>query len=229
MIGTLAWKEYREQRSVWLTLAALEVAVLVGAVMLLEPLLEPSGNLHVAVLGTFLAVVLVCTYGLVCGAMLLAGEREAGTLPFLQTLAGQRTPLWTTKAAMGAALTVGQILLVAGAILVVGAFPSLVGRHGLVWPMILFVLPLATFAWGMLSSALFANVLAAAALALGMFLVAQLPIVALVTATGSDWLGGVGEGVLGLIALSASRRWFCSDRLEKGPRVERLSDGRVML
>ena len=38
-----------------------------------------------------LAVVLVAwAYGLICGAMLLAGEREMGTLPFLDALPGLR-------------------------------------------------------------------------------------------------------------------------------------------
>ena len=46
-------------------------------------------------------IVLSWTYGLICGAMLLAGERGVGTLPFLDALPGLRWRLWLAKCLAG--------------------------------------------------------------------------------------------------------------------------------
>jgi hypothetical protein len=238
MIGTLAWKEYREQRSVWVALAGLAAVLLWGLVELLEPMgLTPAGSSKMEILGG-LAVVLACAYGLVSGALLLAGERETGTWGFLQALAGRRTPLWTTKAAMGAAMTLGQALVIMVLLMILGVFEPVYHWHGPFWLMVVLILPLVTFAWGLLSSALCRNVLVAAAIAIGLFLATELPVVLLVVFTHSAEVGGLGPVALGLIAfqvvlgleaLGASWRVVCQDRPRRKTGRQRSAAWRVLL
>ena len=89
MIASLVWKEYREQRIAWAALAFVGAATLFALPELPAPRgleWEPQARDEVAS-----SVVLVAwAYGVICGAMLLAGEREAGTLPFLDALPGLR-------------------------------------------------------------------------------------------------------------------------------------------
>ena len=53
-------------------------------------------------------------YGLICGAMLLAGEREMGTLPFLDALPGLRRQLWRAKCLAGVLLVIAQVAVLMG-------------------------------------------------------------------------------------------------------------------
>src|SRR5262249_56577772 len=90
---TLFWKEWREHRHVWLLMAALGAVLLVGLSLVLP---TESGNAETPLVVA--ALVLAVTYGLVCGAMMLAGEHECGTLAFLDTLPALRLRLWGGKA-----------------------------------------------------------------------------------------------------------------------------------
>ena len=77
MIRTLAWKEYREHRSIWFTMVLL-TGVIALAIAQFPSLEDPTDvRLGLAVLG------LAAVYGVVCGAMMLAGERENGTRALL--------------------------------------------------------------------------------------------------------------------------------------------------
>jgi len=100
MTGVLVWKEYREQRLVWLAMAVLALGVLVLV----------DGPSQAPMVLTVLFCILVYTYGLVVGAILLAGEREAGTATFLRVLPASRLALWRVKAATGGALVLAQVL-----------------------------------------------------------------------------------------------------------------------
>src|SRR5690606_22470874 len=72
MIRVLLWKEYREQRAVWLTLALLVVGALVSLTRLYTPAeLEHRWLPHFFL--RLLPFLGAWTYGLVCGAMLMAG------------------------------------------------------------------------------------------------------------------------------------------------------------
>jgi hypothetical protein len=109
----LCWKEWREHRLIWLTVAVLAVVVVVGMYLTLAPLGAQSLRQDPGLQHVLLSAVLILAvaYGLVCGGMMFAGEREAGTLTFLEVLAGQRFLIWRTKLAVGVVLTIAQTLV----------------------------------------------------------------------------------------------------------------------
>jgi hypothetical protein len=94
MMRTLLWKEYREHRAVWLLLALIAFLVFGGLNEVIR--LQGRGLFSPDDLALF-AIALVSMYGTALGALLIAHEREQGTLPFLDGLARQRLPLWATK------------------------------------------------------------------------------------------------------------------------------------
>jgi hypothetical protein len=182
VIGTLAWKEYREHRSVWLTMVALT-----GLLAFAVARLSAPGSPAVAVRVALAALCLAGAYGVVCGAMMLAGEREGGTLVFLDIFLGRRGRLWLWKCLTGVALAVAEALAVALVLLLLKEDPpgwlgALAGHGGATAlgfrPSPLFkpspalwfgVLPLVTleaYAWGLLGSALTRRVLSGAGLAI---------------------------------------------------------------
>ncbi len=113
MIGALVWKEYREHRAIWLSLAIVSGAALFGLTRLMAPEGISNGT------GTreslqAVAALLAWTYGLVCGSMLLANEHEAGTMTFLDMLPVRRLQLWLVKGAIGAILFLGQVAVLTG-------------------------------------------------------------------------------------------------------------------
>ena len=182
MMLTLAWKEFREHRSIWLTMVVM--TALLGPA--LGKVIIASGGTH-ALIWVHLAIVgLAATYGLVCGSMMLAGEDEAGTLTFLDIFLGRRGLLWLAKFAIGIVLVLGQAFTVAFLLfLLKQVAPSWglhligIGRRGLpmmppamigdsnhaMWFLVLPVLTLEAFAWGLLGSAFSRRVLSAAAIA----------------------------------------------------------------
>src|SRR5262249_398265 len=92
MTAVLLWKEYRQQRAFWLAVALL-------ALLLVLSLAETLGQgslwqvFHDESIGIALKGVLIClsiAYGVVSGALLLAGESDEGTLVFLDNLTMRR-------------------------------------------------------------------------------------------------------------------------------------------
>src|SRR5262245_47201745 len=106
MIRVLAWKEYREHRTVWAALAVVTVLVLVGVARL-----EHGSHDARAVILLTTSSLLSCVVGIVYGALLFAGEREEGTLGFLDSLPSARRQIWQAKALTGAALVLGQVVV----------------------------------------------------------------------------------------------------------------------
>jgi ABC-type transport system involved in multi-copper enzyme maturation permease subunit len=163
MMQALLWKEYREHRSVWLTLALLGVLALVAVPAIFAPEgLASHEGLRDSL--RMVGVMLAWTYGMVCGAMLLAGEREERTLTFLDSLPVARAPLWVGKALIGALLVLGQLVVLAAAGIgarLVEAPPEV--ALGLV---ALALYGLLGLGWGLLCSALCRNVLNAIGLAI---------------------------------------------------------------
>src|SRR5205823_957061 len=77
---------------------------------------SPAGMTTVTVAVLALAV----TYGLVCGAMMLAGEHEAGTQVFLDALTGRRGGVWLAKVLAGVPLAAAQACVGAGVAVYLG-------------------------------------------------------------------------------------------------------------
>jgi hypothetical protein len=116
MIRTLVWKEYREHRRVWLVTATVSWI----ALLVLAPVLDPSGlptQTGKAELLFAVAACLTWAYGMVCGAMLLSGEVEGGTMFWLDLLPCARRRLWQTKAAAGTGLVAANAFVVGAAVL----------------------------------------------------------------------------------------------------------------
>jgi hypothetical protein len=156
MIATLLWKEYREHRAPWLMLAAVGVGGLLG----LAALLAPQGDVTGGSVGEMLqavAVLLAWTYGMVCGSMLLAGERENNTLTFLDILPVSRLRLWLVKLGVGAALLVAQVGVLAGLFGWQHWFSG--PGHAVVLVLLMIFVGLLGLAWGLLFSARGQNVL----------------------------------------------------------------------
>jgi hypothetical protein len=151
MILTLAWKEYREQRAVWVTM------VVVGALLLtvLPAVTEPGERMLYVI--ALLAV--AATAGLVSGAMLLAGEAESGTLTYLDTQPALRPPIWRAKVVAGALLCLPQGLALAGVAVSLRVLPAAVPAEA--WFAVVPAVTLEGFAWGLFGSALCRNVLSA--------------------------------------------------------------------
>jgi hypothetical protein len=155
MISAILWKEYREQRSAWLTLAVVGAAALVGLPLTMEPgaftyRSELRESLKVVTL------VLGWTYGLVCGAILLAGEREAGTEGFLDTLPASRLGLWRAKLLAGLVFVLAQVILLAALALAMGVPED---REVLLGLGLLLACALFGLGWGLFLSARAKNVL----------------------------------------------------------------------
>src|ERR1019366_982291 len=171
MIVALAWKELREHRAIWLTMVVMTVGLGLGlsrAVAL--------GDVALAVPVAALTILgMAATYGVVCGSMMLAGEREGGTLVFLDIFMGRRGLLWLGQFAIGMVLVLTQSLAVAVALRLLRQEPpgwamTLMGQRDVhpdpnVWFLILPVVTLEAYAWGLLGSCLAQRVLAGAAVA----------------------------------------------------------------
>jgi hypothetical protein len=156
MFSVLLWKEYREHRFVWAALAFVAAASL-----LFLPFVMAQGGLEshpdVRNILRVLVVALAWAYGLICGAMLLAGEREVGTLPFLDALPGLRWRLWLAKCLAGMLLVLAQIALL---MILATATHLFVSGTDAAWTLnALFWSGLYGFAWGMLFSAFGRNVM----------------------------------------------------------------------
>lgn len=156
MIRALMWKEYREHRAIWVTLALGGSAGLYGLSQLLGPVWGLSYHSARESLQS-LAVLLAWTYGLICGAMLLANEAETGTLTFLDMLPVRRLEVWLVKALFGLLLLLAQVAVLIGFVIGLGiteTVPQLLGT-------LLAMLAVGLFAmsWSLLFSARGENVL----------------------------------------------------------------------
>jgi hypothetical protein len=150
MIRAMVWKEYREHRAIWLALALVGGAGLFG----LSQLMAPDGALasHGAAESLqAVAALLAWTYGLVCGSMLLANERECATLDFLDMLPARRLELWLVKIVIGLVLFLAQVVVLTAFVLGLGITETPAQAVLTVTAMLLF--GLLGMAWGLLFSA----------------------------------------------------------------------------
>ena len=161
MISVILWKEYREHRAFWLVFAVLAVGTLIGVPIVFASDFERDSGLResFAVAG----LVLAWAYAMICGGMMFAGEREAKTDSFLDTLPGGRHRVWVAKCIAGSIFVGAYALGVA----VIVATSSLVERSD--WLVGILVLPVSValgFGWGLVTSAFARTVLGAIGLAI---------------------------------------------------------------
>jgi hypothetical protein len=150
MIRAMVWKEYREHRAIWLALALVGGAGLYG----LSQLMAPGGVLAsngAAESLQAVAALLAWTYGLVCGSMLLANERECATLDFLDMLPVRRLELWLVKGIIGLVLFLAQVAVLAAFVLGLGITETPAQTTLTLLAMLFF--GLLGMAWGVLFSA----------------------------------------------------------------------------
>jgi hypothetical protein len=164
MIGTLAWKEYREHQTVWVAMTALAVLLLVALTQVWAPHGVTSAPADKLQLIAFAALILAGTYGLICGAMMVAGEEEARTQTFLDSLPAHRVRLWITKLLMGTLFTLAYTLAVTGIVTWLRLTELKALPAG--WQLALPLVALETFGYGLFGSVLGRSVLAAVGWAL---------------------------------------------------------------
>ncbi len=165
MMRTMLWKEYREHRLIWLTMLVVNCGALIGLSNMDNMLGSVPIQSKILMLGPA-AALLVWAYGMICGAMLLAGEREEGTLNFLDTLPLSRFRLWLVKGQLGLVLLGGQIVALCGCLAALRSAeqPTLLGGVNVsqpLWPFVLgmLVLGIVGMAYGLFFSARGENVL----------------------------------------------------------------------
>ena len=150
MIRAIAWKEWREQRAI--ALAVLTFGVL--ALALTSQFADPTtGGSAWSQAGPreLMAQALAYLAGTVCGAMLLADEKEIGTLEFLDTLPTTRRALWWGKVVFGLGLAFLQGAALAGlAIAFRCADPRV---PAVAYAAVVILISLLAFAWGMFGGA----------------------------------------------------------------------------
>lgn len=160
MIASLLWKEYREHRAIWIALALVAFAAIIGLPWAFPP--EQAYEQSYRDAQVVIAVVLAWCYGIVCGAMLLAGEHENGTQPFLDNLPIARLPVWLIKVLAGSLFLLLQVAVLA----LLGITRALVPPTALpVWVVALVYAGFLGLGWGLFYSARGGNVLGCIAMA----------------------------------------------------------------
>jgi hypothetical protein len=202
MNHVLLWKEYRQQRAIWLAVAFLGIFL----VLLLGLALGQGSGLEAfrdgSIRPTLIIIILALgvTYGIVSGALLLAGEKEDRTLDFLDGLSGQRGPVWRRKATAGALFTLAQAIVMS--VLLAG-----LGLGSWRTALVVFYWCLDGLAWGLLGGSLCNKVLTA--------------VLAGIAFMGSTWLLVLfvesftalylGKAMLAGAGVLYSRKMFCQD------------------
>jgi hypothetical protein len=219
MNAVLLWKEYRQQRAIWLTvlLLAAILALTLSATLPIGKLTDFDLNNVNEI--TFSLLIIAVAYGIIVGAFAMAGEKEDGTLDFLDGLTGRRSPVWRRKVAASVVLVLSQCLAFTVVDIIFGFADSEIA-------LIMLAAGLHGMAWGLLAGALCRTVLIAflagiafviGCWALSIFLAAiGLPIL--------GWPAGVEERdvlsilvAVGLVlaAVYASWRIFCRDDISR--------------
>ena len=131
-----------------------------------------------------MAPALVYLAGIVCGAILLADEKEVGTFEFLDSLPCRRQSLWIGKAIFGVGLTYAQCVIFAGLATLLQCVPSNASPLG--YFAALTFIGLLAFGWGIFGGALCRSTLGAvfvgAILSFAVGLVLAIPVAAIVGA-----------------------------------------------
>ncbi|HKB02363.1 MAG TPA: hypothetical protein VKD90_09090 [Gemmataceae bacterium] len=158
MIWAIVWKEWREQRAIALAVLAFGVLALVLTAQFADP--AGGGSMwSQAGARELMAQGLAYLAGTVCGAMLLADEKEIGTLEFLDTLPARRRTLWAGKVTFGVGLALFQSAIMAGLAIAFGCVDQRVSP--VAYAAVVMLVGLLAFAWGMFGGSLAKSTLGA--------------------------------------------------------------------
>jgi hypothetical protein len=199
MIRVIFTKELREHLTIWIALALTFTVVMLGVPQFYPPGSQEWPFWQELLIG--LSATFVYVTGLVCGATLLAGEREAKTDAFLDLLPVSRMALWISKCIAGTVF----LSLYTGLVLALGYSQGIYESQQLA----ILVLPISaysSFAWGMVTSARYNNVLTAIGAAIGLQILMSIfsNVVGIFSLLTFSWAFGVRmplEIVMGISAL----------------------------
>jgi hypothetical protein len=146
MIRAICWKEWREQRIVIASVLAFGALALVLTAQFTDE--SPGGTLADGGGGPreLMAVALAYLAGAVAGAILLADEKEVGTLEFLDSLPTRRRAVWVAKMTAGLFFAIGQSVLLALLAVRLGCFDRTIGAGP--FGVLVGLVGLLAFAWG---------------------------------------------------------------------------------
>jgi hypothetical protein len=158
MIRAMFWKEWREQRTVAATVLGFGALALYLTAQFAEPMAggnpwEGGGPREL------MALALAYLAGAVTGAILLADEKEVGTLEFLDTLPCRRRTIWVGKAVAGGLLAAGQCAAIALIAMALGSVDERLGRP--VFGLVVLLVGVLAYAWGVFGGALARSTLGA--------------------------------------------------------------------
>ena len=158
MIRAVIWKEWREQRTIALAVLTFGVLALALTAQFADP--RPGGSVWgQAGARELMALSLGYLAGAVCGAVLLADEKEVGTLEFLDSLPSLRRNLWLGKVVFGLLLVIAQCVALALLAIAMGCVDERMSL-GAYASLVVFV-GLLAFAWGLFGGALARSTLGA--------------------------------------------------------------------
>jgi hypothetical protein len=212
MTAVVLWKEYRQQRAIWVAIAVLAFLLVISTTVFqthgsrledMKDMLQRDRHLRDSLNLGFLC--LAISYGVVSGALLLASETEVGTIVFLDCLTGWRAPVWTRKFLAGVLLTLSMsvTLVVLSLILGFGYW-----ENTLTIPLC----ALDALVWGMLGGAMCRNVLAAVLTGIAFIAVSWFPW----PVVDSIAAFALVKMAIALVGCYASRRRFSvNDRLRQ--------------
>jgi hypothetical protein len=149
VLRAIVWKELREQGPIGVTLFMLGSSVLGGVAGGADPPVPtaaPADVIRFLGAGLLATLMLAVTAGMVCGGAVFAAEREAGTMPFLESLPSTRWRLWLAKLTAGLVLaTVESTLFIA-----ISAALNFIPTFG--WAVSITLCSLLAFVWGVFGS-----------------------------------------------------------------------------
>jgi ABC-type transport system involved in cytochrome c biogenesis permease component len=152
MTGAVVWKECREQWPAWAAVGA--VALLLPAVATLALGDQPVHREWLQAFRASVLAIAALAMGVLTAAALFAGERESGTLPFLDSLPAARRQLWRRKVFAGLVVLAAQVavLAVAGRSITVVTVPMWHGNVRTFGPDVLAACAALGFGVGLLAS-----------------------------------------------------------------------------
>jgi hypothetical protein len=211
MLRAILWKEWRQQGLFFLAILLLAgLAIGTTALTLPQEWANLAGEPILRLTLSILFLTLVVSQAVVSGALLFAGEREDGTLSFLDVHSGRRLSVWSAKMIAGVTIAIASALIL-GIAMVGFGIASPMGLPLAIW------VAIDVLVWTAVASAFCETTFKGIGLALLiLFFVAGWPIGLLTNEKLANYFGIK----LPLLALALAASWaaFCqSDLLRRDP------------